>query len=314
MKHLEQVTSMVTSPAGRVFFSPAEPAEVLFILKKGNVAISRISPDGKKLILTTLQAGTIFGEMAIIGQRMHETFAEALTECVICIMSQRDVEDLLLADPRIAVRLVKALGERLTRAEARIEEMAFKPVPARLASLLLRLGTESDWRGRPIVQGLTHQQLGELVGTYRETATAILGQFRNEGLIEIGRRRIVLLDPAGLQEITEAYPADTRQHSSFMFEQHLDSRRLEPENHLLVDHYEWRGTDRVVQQIRHRRPIVKRTKAGRHQRSATCGVINRTERVQTCISLLRVERNSTATASRSWLDWPYSEHSQLRYA
>ncbi len=203
MKHLERVTSMVTSPAGRVFFNPAEPAEVLFILKKGDVAISRISPDGKKLILSTLSAGTIFGEMAIIGQRMHETFAEALTECVICIMSRRDVEDLLLADPRIAVRLVKALGERLTRAEARLEEMAFKPVPARLASLLVRLGTESDWRGRPVVQGLTHQQLAELIGTYRETATTILGQFRDDGLIEIGRRRIVMLDLPGLEAIAE---------------------------------------------------------------------------------------------------------------
>lgn len=203
MKHLEQVTAMVTSAPGRVFFNPAEPAEVLFILKKGEVAISRISPDGKKLILTTLQAGTIFGEMAIVGQRMHETFAEALTECVICIMSRRDVEDLLLADPRIAVRLVKALGERLSRAEARLEEMAFKPVPARLASLLVRLGTESDWRGRPIVQGLTHQQLAELVGTYRETTTTILGQFRTDGLIEIGRRRIVLLDPGRLQSVAE---------------------------------------------------------------------------------------------------------------
>ena len=203
MKHLEQVTSMVTSPPGRVFFNPADPAQVLFILKKGEVAISRISQDGKNLILTTLQAGTIFGEMAIIGQRMHETFAEALTECVICIMSRRDVEDLLLADPRIAIRLVKALGERLTQAEARLEEMAFKSVPSRLAALLLRLGTESDWRGRSVIQGLTHQQLGELVGTYRETATAILGQFRADGLIEMGRRRVILLNPEKLQRIAE---------------------------------------------------------------------------------------------------------------
>jgi len=203
MKHLERVTSMVTSPPGRIFFNPAEPAEVLFILKKGDVAISRISPDGKKLILSTLSAGTIFGEMAVIGQRMHETFAEALTECVICIMSRRDVEDLLLADPRIAVRLVKALGERLTQAEARLEEMAFRPVPARLALLLLRQGTASDWRGRPIVQGLTHEQLAEMVGTYRETVTTILGQFRTDGLIEIGRRRIILLDPDELQAIAE---------------------------------------------------------------------------------------------------------------
>lgn len=61
---------------------------------------------------------------------------------------------------------------------------------------------ESNWCGRPIVQGLTHQQLAELIGTYRETATAILGQFRAVGLIEIGRRRVILLNLPGLQETT----------------------------------------------------------------------------------------------------------------
>jgi len=203
MKQLNRMTSMVTSAPGRIFYNPAEPAEVLFILKKGEVAISRISPDGKKLILTTLGAGTIFGEMAVIGQRMHETFAEALTECVICIMSRRDVEELLLADPRIAVRLVKVLGERLSQSEARLEEMAFKAVPARLAATLIRQAVASDWRGRRVVRGLTHEQLAEMIGTYRETVTMILGRFRTDGLIEIGRRRIILLNPDGLQTIAE---------------------------------------------------------------------------------------------------------------
>ncbi len=69
MEHLERVTAMVTCEAGRGFYNPDEPAEVLFILKRGEVAISRVSPEGKKLIVETLGPGTIFGEMAIIGQR-----------------------------------------------------------------------------------------------------------------------------------------------------------------------------------------------------------------------------------------------------
>jgi CRP/FNR family cyclic AMP-dependent transcriptional regulator len=101
MEHLERVTAMVTCEPGRVFYNPDELAEVLFILKRGEVAISRVSPEGKKLIVATLGPGSIFGEMAIIGQRMYQTFAEALTECVICVMSRKDVEELLLADPRV---------------------------------------------------------------------------------------------------------------------------------------------------------------------------------------------------------------------
>ena len=54
MAHLEQVTAMVTCERGRVFYNPDEPAEVLFILKTGEVAFSRLSPDGRKLTVETL--------------------------------------------------------------------------------------------------------------------------------------------------------------------------------------------------------------------------------------------------------------------
>jgi CRP/FNR family transcriptional regulator, cyclic AMP receptor protein len=142
--------------------------------------------------------------MAIIGQRMYQTFAEALSECLICVMSRKDVEELLLADPQVAVRLVWALSDRLAQAEARIEEMAFKGVPARLASLLLRVATDTDWRGRRTLGGLTHQQLAELIGTHRETVTVTLNQFKAAGLLELGRRRITLLNPEGLATIAGA--------------------------------------------------------------------------------------------------------------
>jgi CRP/FNR family transcriptional regulator, cyclic AMP receptor protein len=204
MEHLEQVTAMVTCERGRVFYNPDEPAEVLFILKRGEVAISRISPDGRKLTIDTLGPGSIFGEMSVVGQRMYDHYAEALTECVICVMSRLDVEELLIADPRVSVRLIQALGERLARAEARIEEMAFKGVQSRVASLLLRLALDTDWRGRPVLAGLTHQQLAELTGATRETVTVTLNQFRESGLVEIARKKVTLMDRAGLQEIAES--------------------------------------------------------------------------------------------------------------
>ncbi len=201
MQHLEQVTAMVTTPKGRIFYQPEESSEVLFILKKGEVAVSRINEDGKKLVVSHLSSGSIFGEMGVLGQRMQQSYAEALTECLICVMSRSDVEQLLLKDPRIAMRLAQSLGNRLAQAEERLEEMAFKSVAARLAGLLLRLADESDWRGRRMVTGLTHQQLAELVGSYRETVTLTLNEFRDAGLVEIGRRKIVLADEDELAHI-----------------------------------------------------------------------------------------------------------------
>jgi CRP-like cAMP-binding protein len=201
IEQLERATRMVTYRRGRVLYSPDEPAEVLFILKQGEVEISRITLEGKKLVLARLGPGSIFGEMAVLGQRMHRNFAEALTDCLVCVMSRSDVEELLLGDPRITRRLVHMLGSRLAEVEDRLEELAFKGVPARLAGLLLRLASDTDWRGRRVLHGLTHQQLAELLGTYRETVTATLNQFRDQGLVEIGRRRVTLLDPARLEAI-----------------------------------------------------------------------------------------------------------------
>jgi CRP/FNR family transcriptional regulator, cyclic AMP receptor protein len=79
----------------------------------------------------------------------------------------------------------------LNDAEARLEDMAFKGIPARLASLLLRLGAE---RGSNDIVGMTHQDLAETIGTYRETATQVLNDMKSQGLIEIGRKRITILD------------------------------------------------------------------------------------------------------------------------
>lgn len=201
IEHIGQMTSMVTTPKGRVFYNPADRSEVLFILKRGDVSIYRINSEGKKLVTALMDAGSIFGEMSVLGQRMQETFAEATSECLICVMSRTDVEQLLLGNPRIAMRLAQSLGNRLAEAETRLEDMAFRNVSERLAGLLLRLADDTDWRGRKIVSGLTHQQFAELVGSYRETITLTLNEFRAAGFVDIGRRKVVLLNEDELSRI-----------------------------------------------------------------------------------------------------------------
>ena len=104
--------------------------------------------------------------------------------------------------PQVAFRFVEALGERLTSLESRLEELAFKSIPARLASLLLRLA-EQQGPGK-VVAGYTHQDLGEMLGTYRETITQTLNEFKAEGLVDIGRKRIEILDVGGLESVAES--------------------------------------------------------------------------------------------------------------
>ena len=201
MEDLNRITTMSTVQKGRVFYRPEEPGEVLFILKEWRVQLYRISPEGKKLVITTLGEHTLFGEMALLGTKMHNTFAEAVEDCLICVMSRTDLERLILSRPQVALRILEITGKRLREAEERLESMAFKGIPARLASLLLRLSSEQE---SDEVTGMTHQDLAESVGTYRETATQVLNDLKSQGLIEIGRKRIQLLDKEALFELAES--------------------------------------------------------------------------------------------------------------
>lgn len=169
---------MTTVPAGTVFYSPEERSEVLFILKKGQVRLYRLSADGKAFTTALVEAGTIFGEMAILGQGMHDSYAEALLPCVLCLMSRHDVKTLLLGDPRIALRITETMGRRLLEAERRLSDFAFKSLPQRVATLLVTLAERESPRlfraSRPAV-AYTHEQLADMVGTHRETPRHIIG-------------------------------------------------------------------------------------------------------------------------------------------
>jgi CRP/FNR family transcriptional regulator, cyclic AMP receptor protein len=202
LAQMDRQFTMSTCQPGKIFYSPEETGEVLFLLKKGRVQLYRLSPTGKKLVLATLGAGTFFGEMVLVGQGMHNVFAEAVEPCVLCIMSRADVERLMRTQQQVALRIVEALGRRLVQAETALEDLAFKGIPARLASLLLRLAAETEPRYE--VMGYSHQDLAEVLGSYRETITHTLNSFRLEGLIEIGRKRITLLDTEELARIAEA--------------------------------------------------------------------------------------------------------------
>ncbi len=201
IQEIDRTLTLTSCRRGRILYMPEETGEILFLLKRGRVQLYRISPDGKKLVIATLGPGTIFGEMALIGQGMHNNFAEAVEECELWVMGRDDVERLLVTKPQVALRIFEILGHRLKEAEARLEEIAFKGIPARLASLLLHL---ADEQGGEAIAGLTHQDLGEQIGTYRETTTQTLNLFKAQGLIDIGRKRIQILDREGLKRIAES--------------------------------------------------------------------------------------------------------------
>ncbi len=202
MEEIDRAVTMSTCEAGRVFYGPEEMGEVLFLLKRGRVQLYRLSPEGKKLVVAVLEEGAIFGEMSLVGQGMHNTFAEAVDNCLLCVMSRTDIERLILDKPRVGLRFLEAMADRLAESESQLEDLAFKSIPARLAALLLKLAGEDA--GQPsAVEGYTHQDLAEMLGTYRETTTQTLNDFKGRGWVDIQRKRIDILDREALLAETE---------------------------------------------------------------------------------------------------------------
>lgn len=197
MQEIDRATRMQTCAAGRVFYMPGETGEVLFILKKGAVQIYRMSPEGRKLVIAKLPPYSFFGEMSCIGQGMYDTFAEATEESLICTMSRGDVERLLLSKPQVALRILEAVGKRVVDAERQLEEIAFKGLIPRLASLLLREAQDND------ITGLSHQDLAERLGVYRETVTSALNELKTAGILEIGRKRITITNRERLERAAD---------------------------------------------------------------------------------------------------------------
>ncbi len=179
---------MATCRAGHVFYRPGETGEAMFLLKEGAAQLYRLSPEGRKFVFAEVPASSIFGEMACIGQAMYECFAEATADSVICTLTRSDVQRLILAYPQFALRLLETVGRRMVDAERQLEALAFKTVLPRLADFLGRESRDG------LVEGLSHQDIGERLGVHRETATYALNELKAAGLVEIGRRRIRVVD------------------------------------------------------------------------------------------------------------------------
>ena len=201
IQRLAETTTMITVSKGRIIYRPGESNAALFLLKRGRVQIVRESADGRRLILATLDAETFFGEMALIGQRFpQDSTAEALEDAVVCVLSRHDLERLILEHPKVGLRFLEQISARLLETELIVEDFAFKSVPARLAGLLLRLVETAEDRDVKA----SHQELADMIATYRETVTLTLNRFQDQGLLALGRRSVRVLDPVGLQAVVEA--------------------------------------------------------------------------------------------------------------
>ncbi|CAA9443153.1 MAG: hypothetical protein AVDCRST_MAG80-1514 [uncultured Rubrobacteraceae bacterium] len=191
---------------GEVFYTPMDLSETLFVLQSGRVRIYRSLPEGRELTLAVLESGTVFGEMALTGQRLRASYAQAMEESEISAMCRADVERLVLDKPAVGLQLVHLLSERLAAYETRMEGLGLKEVPARLAGLILELVEAQgvrDSAGYKIPTRYTHQQLGTMIGANREAVTRAFARLRETGTVEVKRRYVHVEDLEALKRAAE---------------------------------------------------------------------------------------------------------------
>ena len=139
--------------------------------------------------------------MAIGGRSVNTAYAAVVEQSILSRMDRASIEQMVTKHPLVGLRIMQALANRLNEAESKLETLALKSLTARLASLILDLGRGSNL----VIVGLTHKDLAERVGTSRETATQVLNELKADGFIQIGRKRIQVLDLKGLQGIADSY-------------------------------------------------------------------------------------------------------------
>ena len=212
MDWLQRTTTMFTCEKGQVIYTPGETGEVLFLLKRGRVQIYRLSTEGKKLVVATLEPGTFFGEMALLDHEPRSAVAETLEPSRLWVLHRDAFTSFLARNPPVAYQLIRVLCRRLREANARLEGALFADAPSRVARTLLQLAAQ---KGSPTPQGLcidarlTHQELAQLAGVARETVTRVLCRLQDQGLLRVQGRRLILPHPERLED-EAAGQADTK--------------------------------------------------------------------------------------------------------
>ena len=173
-------------PSGSPIIRESEPGDLFFVILRGEVKVFVDSPDGREVVLSHLQTGDFFGEMALLEGETRSASVEALTDCELAVLARAEFFAVLERDFSLTRKILQTLSSRLRKANEVIESMALLDVGGRLARYLIRLADES---GQPAVEGYfvvtrpTHQEIANSIGATRETVTRMLKQFEARKLI-----------------------------------------------------------------------------------------------------------------------------------
>jgi CRP-like cAMP-binding protein len=204
LDELVRVTSTRRLDAGEVLFHKGDPGRQLFGVLDGRLKILATGADGKDLVFNVCDPGEVIGEIALLDSNPRSATVVALEPSELLVLDRRDFLPFLEHHPRVSIRLAEVLAARLRRLSELAEDSVLLAVRARLAKKLVSLAQRY---GRQTAEGvqidlpLSQQELGDMVGTSRESINKQLRAFAHDGLLLSSTGRLTIRDLAALEAL-----------------------------------------------------------------------------------------------------------------
>jgi CRP/FNR family cyclic AMP-dependent transcriptional regulator len=194
-----------TFNAGETVFTIGSPGDQMMAILSGSVRISVPSPDGKELLLTIIQPGEVFGELAVLDGKERSADAIAENVCTLAILQRHDVLSFFERNPSAWPKLVDVLCQRLRRTDQVFAEVALLQLPIRLAKTMLRLLElrANSVSAKSAKIRFSQRELANMVGGTRESVNRCLRTWQRSGIVKISEGSIVVINQAALETIAE---------------------------------------------------------------------------------------------------------------
>jgi CRP/FNR family cyclic AMP-dependent transcriptional regulator len=202
LRDLESLERPSAYPPGVVLFSERETPSSIFIVLSGEVKLSMNSSDGKRLILRIAKAGEIIGLVPVVSGGPAEMTAETVHPARIATVGRREFLDFLSRHPEVYQILTVELSRHLNRVCEQLRTVGLSAsAPEKLARLLLdwsENGLKTD-AGTRFHFPLTHEEIGEFIGTSRETVTRTMTTFKLRRLVVCHGTSFTIADRMALE-------------------------------------------------------------------------------------------------------------------
>ena len=181
-----------------------ETGSALFVISEGKVKISRVSDDGREVILTILNESDFFGEMAILDGLSRSANVTAMEDSELYIIQRNEFIELLQTHPEISIALLKELTQRLRAADLKIKSLSLKDAEGKVATVILQLADDVGKikNGTVEIEKLPLQHdLANMAGTSRETISRTLHSLVKKELIDLKGSKLRILNYEAFKEL-----------------------------------------------------------------------------------------------------------------